>query len=282
MNTPQAWSPTRRVAAVLVALMCLAATQAHGGVFTLVDGNTSAGFNTNSQTGQFSWVVNGVNRLQQQWSWYRIGGSGPEASLDTLTITNEGTADVDFDGDPDTLLVKLSGTGFDLELSYLLLGSAGTNGVSDIAEQLTITNTSATPLDFHFFQFTDFDLTGSDTAEALGGNTFRQTGGLAVAETVFTPTPSHFETGTRQSLINSLNDGLATTWSGATPAGPGNVAWATQWDAQINPGDSYLIGKATAFAVVPEPSTLSVSVLALLGYLTLSRPRTRRRGRCTA
>src|SRR5947209_8462571 len=52
---------------------------------------------------------------------------------------------------------------FAMSVLYVLNGGAsgGADWNSDITESISIANTSATPLDFHFFQYSDFQLAGS-------------------------------------------------------------------------------------------------------------------------
>ena len=53
-------------------------------IYTLSDGNSSFRVDASRQRGAFDWDVDGQDQLNQQWFWYRVGDSGPEASLDTL------------------------------------------------------------------------------------------------------------------------------------------------------------------------------------------------------
>ena len=61
-----------------------------------------------------------------------------------------------------------------------------------MSEQISITNLLDSPLDFHFFQYADFDLSAADTAFFTNANAVDQIGGgLRLSETVVTPVPSH-------------------------------------------------------------------------------------------
>ena len=67
---------------------------------------------------------------------------------------------------------------------------------SDIAELILITNTSDQSLEFHFFQYSDFDLNGTsddDTVTLASPSRWVQQDGASsvFSETVVTPTPAH-------------------------------------------------------------------------------------------
>ena len=78
-----------------------------------------------------------------------------------------------------------------------------------MGEQISISNLTASPLDFHFFQYADFDLSAADTVIFTNANTVDQSGGgLRLSETVVTPVPSHREAAFFPITLNKLNDAL--------------------------------------------------------------------------
>ena len=149
-------------------------------------------------------------------------------------------------------------------------GSSRENGL----EVITINNTSGGSLDFHFFQYADFDLNdtpGGDSAVFANANTVLQSeGALSVSETVITPAASHREIDFYPATRDELNDGVATTLSDTpigTVVGPGDVTWAFQWDFTVQPGSTFLISKDKRLSGVPEPTAcvlLSIGVGLLL------------------
>lgn len=261
--------------ATAVVLSQLFSISAHAWTFTLQDGNSSADVITASDQGVNNWVVDGQNQLYQQWFWYRVGSSGGEAPISTLPVISENQSS------PGTLDVKYSNGQFSIETTYSLLGGAPGSGSSDIGEQIKIVNLTGGPLDFHFFQYTDFDLGGNyagDTVQ-LGKNlqnlfneALQSKGNVHFADTVISPGANHGETGIWPSILNKLNDGSPTTLN--DNAGPitGDATWAFQWDRILQAGGSLNISIDKNIYVtnpIPEPTTCSLVVmgLALTGLL---------------
>jgi hypothetical protein len=151
-----------------------------------------------------------------------------------------------------------------------LNGGAAGSGASDLAEQISITNTTDGPLDFHFFQYADFDLGAADTAVFTNLNAVQQSNGVShLTETVVTPVPAHREIAFFPVTLNMLNDGAPTTLSDTPPIGtvfgPDDVTWAYQWDFVIPQGGTVQISKDKNINtnVVPEPTLVSLLGLAV-------------------
>ena len=266
---------------LVLGLSGMLAQNSVAGFLSLADDNSAADFNTDSQANAYSWTVDGVDQLFQQAFWYRIGNA-PQESLDTLPHPTEGTTDTNFDGDDDTLFVRYDGAGFKVEVRYTLDGGALGSGASDLGEQISISNLGASPLNFHFFQYSDFDLAGSaggDEAVFTNANTVRQyEGAMELQETVVTPVPSHREINYYSNILNALNSGAATTLSDlpaiGTVFGPGDLTWAYQWDVSIQPGSTFQISKDKNIkGVVPEPSSLALLTVAVGLLFGLRRKR---------
>jgi hypothetical protein len=258
-----------------------AAQHSVGALFTLTDDNSVAQFDTATPSNNFNWFVDGNDQLAQQAFWYRVGNVA-EQSVHTLPIGVQGVSDSNFDGNPDTLFVRYNGAGFRIETRYVLDGGAPGSGASDMGEQISITNTLDSPMDFHFFQYADFDLGVADSALFTNVNSVRQfSPGSELTETVVTPVPSHREIAFFPVTLNKLNDGLPTNLSDAPPVGtvfgPGDVTWAYQWDVLIQPGQTFQISKdknLKAGPPVPEPA--ACSLLSLAAGIQLVRCRNRR------
>lgn len=271
----------KTIGGLLLVLFMLAVTttaQATLVPYTLTDDNSTAVINPAS-TGMVDWTVDGVDHLNQQWFWYRVGDTA-EASIDTLALIVGGTTDTNFDGDDDTLYLRYgndqNATQYTVEVRFTLDGGSVGSGVADIAEQISITNTGEETLDFHFFQYSDFYLGGgsvSDTVELINANAVRQSDpDWTVCETVVTPSADEFELDFFATTLIKLTDGAATTLGnafGAGPVGPGDVTWAFQWDRTISPGGAFQISKDKN--MIPEPATLLVLALGLIPVLLKRR-----------
>jgi len=246
---------------------------------TLTDGNSTANIFLDSQAGLEDWTVDGTDYMYQEWFWYRIGTAGPEASIDTLTLVNSTLSDVDGNGDNESLEANYQGLGFTLDALWTLTGGAPGSGISDIAEVVKITNTSASTLEFYLFEYTDFNF--GDETDDVGVfdnvNVFRQfdanvTG--VISQISIDDLNPRYQISPYPQLLASLNDGLPTTLSNTPPLGTPSpaedVTSAWQWRFLIAPGDSVIISKDKQVEAVPEPGTI-LGLLAVGGLGMVSR-----------
>lgn len=246
--------------------------------FTLVDDNSTAEIDISSQLGMFNWTTDGVDNLFQQWFWYRIGDNTTASSIDTLTLVSSGLSDVQNDGDFETLFVEYSGAGFTIEITWSLDGGSIGSNLADIGEQISITSTGAAINDFHFFQYSDFDLNGeipNDTVSLVNANTWTQTNpnGLQLSETVSTPPGTRWEADTFSNTRTRLNNVIGYDLNNfAGPLGPADVTWAWQWDFNLGAGGSFQISKDKNMRLIPAPGAV---LLAVMGMGMIGRIRRR-------
>lgn len=239
---------------------------------TLTSNNSTAEIDPYSQAGMNKWLVDGSGALKQQWFWYRVGSTA-EHSIDTISAP----AITSISASSAKLIYTAPGL-FDIQVTYTLTGGLLGSGASDIDEQIRINNLSGNPLDFHFFQYSDFNLGASDSvglSQNLLGKFNRSVqtyAGGAIQETVVAPGANHGEVAGTPFTLNRLNDGLATTLNDSLNA-VGDVSWAFQWDFQIAAGGSAQIGKDKRLAVVPEPTTTALAGLGLAVLLAAARRR---------
>jgi hypothetical protein len=249
--------------AVLSALGFAAAPQAQASV-TLIDQNSTAGIDPNSQAGVFNWTVDGKNNLFQQWFWYRIGDDPTgQHSIDTIsapTVTPFlGTRGVD---------IAYSNGTLGAEVNYILTGGSAGSGTSALSEVVRLTNTSSSSITLHFFQYSDFDLSGTPDGDSVALTDHKATQGgpgKLLSETVVTPDASRLEANIFANTLNSLNSGAPYDLNNVATAGPGDVTWAYQWDVTLSEGGTFLISKVKQLQPIPEPSTLAIAGLAGLG-----------------
>lgn len=252
-------------------------------VVVLNHNNSSASINTGTSAGMFNWTVDGQNVLGQQWFWFRVGLNA-EAPINTISAPTITTPDAR------TLYTSYFNGSYGVQVDYLLTGFSAGSGNSDIAESITITNATAAPLDFHFFQYSNFDLGGAggdQVAISLNSNPLSPFFGLyntatqvdafaGLTETVLTPGANHGEVGNFNVTLIKLNNGVADNLSDVNgPTLPGDVTWAFQWDFVIPAGGSLGISKdkLVHLNLVPEPSSLA---LLGLGAMALALRRKHR------
>jgi len=240
-------------------LILLSASEAYAAPFFLTDGNSIVAISTESELGTFFWALEGDNQIFQQWFWFRIGDDGPETSLNKLELLpQENTTNI--------LISNFTDGDLQIDVVWELKGNSPTFGSATLHETIVITNngTSPTPMEMHFFQYTDFDIGGpqDDIVEIIPPNIAIQKNG-PIAETVVSPDPSHFQVGQVTEddniILRSLNDELPTILNDT--AGPipmpgedgvdGN--WAFQWDVDIPRKTSFTILKTKQIS--PAPGT---------------------------
>jgi PEP-CTERM motif len=263
-HSPERMAAVKRLLGLAVVAMALQVMPTSAQPVSLIDQNSSATIDPDSQAGMFNWFVDGQDQLAQQWFWYRIGPAGSESSIDTLSTPAVST----FDGTRGLSLLY-AGSVFSVQVDYLLTGGATGSGQSDIGESIRITNSTDTALDLHFFQYTDFDLLGNPNGDStqlsFGPNQYfpaDQTKGNALSETVVTPAANHGEAGLFPITLNELNDGSPTTLNDVASAGPEDATWALQWDVTIAPNSTFLLSEDNRLAI-PEPSTLALILVGL-------------------
>lgn len=264
------------LAGCAVLVLCLSINTSQAQIVNLNSGNSSVSINAGSQAGMNSWVVGGQNQLNQQWFWYRIGSSGPEASIDTISapIISQLSASI--------AQTTYANSIFSTTILYSLVGGTAQSGASDLSEQISIQNLTTSSLSFHFFQYADFNLGGSpnndsgqlDSLGHMFGGVIQYDGhGCQISESVDTAVSrpaNHGQIGSGSTILNALNDGGTTTFNGST-ATTGNINWGLEWDVNIVAGGTLIISKdlnivGAPTTSVPEPNSWTIALLGILSF----------------
>ncbi len=233
----------------------------------LGDGNSTATFGS---SGQDSWIVDGIDHLYAQEFYFRRAGDNDEQNINSLTLLGQALTDTNPFSDTrlDTInSLYTDGNGIEIETNYRIRGGTAGSNNSDIAEQITISNTSNSTISLSFFQYVDFDLGGDfsdDWGQITGGNVAQQFDDeFAASETVVTPIPTLFQMGDAEDMSDLWINGQADTLNGDSSY-QGDVAWAFQWDITLQAGESFLISKDKS--IVPTPGSMALMTTAgLLG-----------------
>jgi hypothetical protein len=253
------------------------------GSYLLKDGNSSVLVEADGPFGMRDWCVDGVDNLWRQQFFYRIGSKHTDREY---TINNLGLVCATATGN-NALNLLYQNHKLSIEVDYVLTGGVGGSGYSTITEQIKISNLSDKPLDFHFFQFVDFDLLGSNLGESLYLNqnlmglydaAYQTKGGFYFADEFVSPGANRAqveEVSTTWPMLDSLNDNGPTTLNNNIGPISGDVAWAFQWDKSIEVGGVFEISviKSVYATPIPEPSALALISLGGLAVLV-------RRNRC--
>jgi hypothetical protein len=249
----------------------------------LTDGNSQVNI-VPGTNGMNSWTIDGQNQLNRQWFYIRNGG-GSQFSLESLgaPVISQPSLGV--------ASATYSSAQFSIQIVYSLVGGAAGSGTADLGEQIKIQNLTGSALNFHFFQYADFNVggTANNSLVALGKNLkglFNEarvtSGTMSIAEEVdgvISPGANRGEANlfdnTLANLLNTPNYML----NNATNAGPGHATWAFEWDPIIAAGGTFIISKdlhIDGVVPVPEPATWSLVSVGLIAFGALHRYRSRR------
>jgi hypothetical protein len=256
--------------AISVGAILGASFSARAQIVTLADLNSTAQINTSSQQGMFNWYVDGVTQLYQQWFWYGIGTGTGQSSIDTISAPTINTINAS------SASISYGNAQVSAQITYALTGGTLGSGNSALNESIHFVNVSANSLTLRFYQYSDFDLMNSPGGDSLqlyrnlSGKFYEaiQTkGNVVMSETDVVPGANHGEASFYPDLLNRLNGGSQITLADNLGlVGPGDTAWAFEWDVTLAAGASLDISKNKVISPVPEPGTLG---LLGLGFLAL-------------
>ena len=178
------------------------------------------------------------DHMFQNWWWYRTGTDTREFALSNLTAFEQPQAN--------TVSLTYEESGLRYEINYTLTDAGDNQAV--VVAQLTIANTTSTPITLNLFNYSDFDMDGSlggDQAELVRPDYMRvyetNTAHIVAAETPFA-----WQIGAFPSVRNLLTDtDIDNLNNSGSPFGPGDFTGAFQWQFTLRDGES----RSTAIAL---------------------------------
>lgn len=254
---------------ILIVMLATLGSLAHADApITLTDimgPNTVVNIDPYTQAGIYEWLVDGTNHMRQNSYWFSVG-SGPITPISSLgSITVTPSMDM-------MCSVLYSGSLFDMEISYMLMGAPLGSGQSDIAQIVSINNKTGSVLDFSLYEFVNLDLNGKSLGQSgtlPNSSTLSQTEGTTESQWSANEIPSIIEVGDAATLLAKLNNSTPFV---ANSNYEGDVAAVFQWNMAL--GDSAMMSQDNALfnGAVPEPASMTVFA-ALFGLVPLMRRR---------
>jgi len=248
-----------------------------GGDCTVSDGGASILYDASSDWEMNDFIVGGMNHLFEEeyhacFNCFRDDINFElDDNFDLISATEDEAAN--------RILIVMEGEGLRLTFDHVLSGSSSPGfSTATIDETITIENIdpSGAPITLTLSEYDDFDLNDNsdDDTVSSDGTIFTQTAGnttLTLTSTLF----DYFDVGEcceGDILEDELVDGHL---AGRTDFGPGDAAFALQYDLEVVNGQAIVIEKQKTITVVPEPASLALFAIgmAAIGY------RRKRRGK---
>jgi len=252
-------------------------------IISLNDGGSTAVVDLDSLSGgagMNSWTVDTAptqNQLNKQWFYYRVGGglAQPINLIGALTYSNP---------DSQTLEATYTSSQFSLTIAYTLSGGGTGTGGADISENISVSNTSGAPLDFHLFQYSDFNLLGTPGGDSLVigspypgayNSAIQWEGSTAISESSHSPFADRAEAAVAFTTLNNLNTIPGYPLNNYLGPVSGDVTWSFQWDKEIGIGADAIWSKDKQMHIepVPEPTAISMIAAAVVAAGFLRRRR---------
>jgi|LSQX01.3.fsa_nt_gb hypothetical protein len=257
-----------RCTVIVLALLLSFSLAANADTITLTDiygPNTVVNIDPDSQAGVYEWIVDGTNHIFQNSYWYSIGNGPitPVTSLGSPTVTPfaEFMAQVLYAGDL-----------FDFQVDYILAGWDIGTGQSDIAQTVTVTNKTGSPLNFTLYEYLNLDLNGNkdgQTGTMTSSGAFSQTEGITLSEITINAVGSTSEVGDAATLLAKLysNDPIV-----ANNSYVGDVGVVFAMNFQLHQSWMMSQDNRVINGAVPEPSGI-MALVGMVGLLPLMRRR---------
>lgn len=267
----------------------LIASVIHSGAqtYNLSARNTSVQIDVGgSGAGISDWTVNGgVSQLSQQWFYYSIGG-GTLSSIDNIapwsTPTLGGSAPLGTIINTN-LTEKYVNSALSLTTLYTLYSQPSGSLSASLGTSMGFQNTSGTNEVLHLFEYSDFALGGNAGEQNVNFSgsgipyQVNQTGpnGSSLQGTLSINGGTSYTVEEAAGLADGTSFGLRTgnpapTFGGPLSAGEGAVDYVYEIDVTLASGQGFTVSATQALAV-PEPSSVALMGLGMLGLVISSR-----------
>lgn len=277
---------TMRVNGLIAAALLSASAPAWAANYSLSDGNSVA--TISDVNGATVWRIaqNGAAPAASPDNvfisnyLFRIGSSSGERS-----IASGIGAPVLVSQSPNAVSYAASNATLSARLDWSLKGFANDSGMSTLTKSVVFTNVSGGAIDFHLFDYSDYDIRFNPAAQrdsarlAAPGRVIIDSAGVPFSIDARTSVaPDRYQIDGFFPLYEALfldSDGATTLNNtpaiGARfPSAPGDSAFAFQWSRTLGAGESFAVTQVARFvptSAVPEPQSwaLLLSGFALAG-----------------
>jgi len=253
---------------------------------TVSDGAASIAYRTSVDPELKTFSINGTDNLSEE-EYHLCFDCNTSSKLGVELDNNLTLTSATQDEAANMVTAIFEGSGLKITFDHLLTGGANSGTID---ETITIENTQSTALQFVLTELDDFDLndTSDGDSASFNGDFFTQTDGPV---SLFLSSSSFdFFTVGDCCEFNLLTDTLVGGHlGGVTSFGPGDAAFALEYDISLAAGQSAIIRKQKVLFdndsapagfkpkdfSVPEPGVLSLFGFGLIGLGAVRRRRRR-------
>jgi hypothetical protein len=148
-------------------------------------------------------------------------------------------------------------------LSVSLQGGATGSHTSSLAETISLQNTNTSSVTLHLYDYTDFDLGGTETGDTVSVSTnnvaVQQGKGVTAIQSIQGQAPSFWQAGWYPLVLDNINStNPAVLSDNILPNQPGDQTFAYQWDLSVGAGQTLVLNLSND--IVTQSSGLSIAL----------------------